>query len=145
MPGPPGAFSGQSVPWHLTTQEFVELVRDKLRPGGTYTLNMIDYGDREFARAEVATIAAVFEHVLVLAPETRLAPRGEGSGGNYVVAASDEPLDVEAILERNRLRGDDEAAVSTSDGSLAAFVDGAQVLTDDHAPVDQLLTPLPTG
>ena len=138
------AFGGVSVPWHLTTLEFVELVRDKLRPGGTYALNMIDYGPRDFARAELATLAAAFEHVAAFAPAERFAPRDVDAGGNFVLVASDEPIDVDAVLERNNASGDDEAAVSTADGSLQAFVGDAEVLTDDDAPVDQLLTPLPT-
>ena len=139
------AFGGVSVPWHLATREFVELVRDKLVPDGTYVLNLIDYGPRDFARAEVATIAAVFEHVAVFTPEVRLGPRDQSTGGNFVVVGSDRPIDVEAILERNSQRGDDEAAASTAQGTLDDFVAGAQVLVDDDAPVDQLLTPLPTG
>ncbi len=139
------AFGGVSVPWHLTTQEFVQLVHDKLRPGGTYTLNMIDYGARDFARAELATLAAVFEHVAAFAPAERFAARDVSAGGNYVLVASDDPIDVDAIVARNNASGDDEAAVSSADGTLQSFVGGAEVLTDDDAPVDQLLTPLPTG
>lgn len=139
------AFGGISVPWHLTTREFVSEVRDRLRPGGVYALNLIDFGDRDFARAEAATLADVFRHVAVLAPPERLAPRGQGSGGNFVLVASDQPLPLAEILERNAARGDDEAAVATADGSLADFTAGAEVLTDDHAPVDQLLTPTPGG
>ena len=139
------AFGGVSVPWHLTTQEFVQTVHDKLRPGGTYALNMIDYGSRDFARAEMATIASVFEHVAAFSPPDRFAPRSQTTGGNYVIVASDEPIAVDEIVARNNASGDDEAAVSTADGSLQAFVGDAQVLTDDNAPVDQLLTPLPSG
>ena len=139
------AFGGVSVPWHLATVEFVELVHDKLRPGGTYALNMIDYGPRDFARAEMATLAAAFDHVAAFAPRDRFGPRDVAAGGNYVLVASDEPIDVAAILARNAADGDDEAAVSTADGSLQEFVGDAPVLTDDHAPVDQLLTPLPSG
>lgn len=138
------AFGGVSVPWHLTTREFVQLVHDKLRPGGTYALNMIDYGARDFARAEMATLADVFEHVAAFAPADRFAPPGVSAGGNYVLVASDDPIDVAAIVARNNASGDDEAAVSTADGSLQAFVGDAEVLRDDDAPVDQLLTPLPT-
>lgn len=138
------AFGGVSVPWHLTTQEFVQLVHDKLRPGGTYALNMIDYGARDFARAEMATLASVFEHVAAFSPADRFGPRDASAGGNYVIVASDDPIAVDEIVERNNDSGDDEAAVSTADGSLQDFIGDAQVLTDDHAPVDQLLTPLPT-
>lgn len=143
------AFGGVSVPWHLTTREFVELVRSRLRPGGTYALNMIDYGPLGFARAEAATLAAVFEHVAVFAPLDRLS--GE-AGGNFVMVASDAPIDVAAILTRNAFRGDDESAITTVGPSpdpaapaFADFVGAAEVLRDDHAPVDTLITPLPTA
>ncbi len=135
------AFGGVSVPWHLTTRQFVEQIEARLRPGGTYVLNLIDYGPRGFARAEAATLRAVFEHVAVLAPPARLR-RPDGEGGNFILVGSDDPLPVEEILARNRARGDDEAAVSTGDG-LGAFIGDAPVLTDDYAPVDQLITPLP--
>ncbi len=142
------AFGGVSVPWHLTTREFVEDVRRVLRPGGTYVLNLIDYGPKGFARAEAVTLAAVFDHVTVLAPSERLTG---GRGGNYVMVASDAPIDVAAVLARNAARGDDEAAVSSpphptdlAGTTFADFVGGAEVLVDDHAPVDTLITPLPT-
>lgn len=131
------AFGGLAVPWHLTTRELLTDVRRVLRPDGVYALNMIDNGDLGFARAEATTLADVFAHVAVLAPPDRLA--GE-AGGNFVMVASDAPLPLEQILARNADRGDDEAAISKGDG-LAAFVGDAEVLTDDHAPVDQLLTP----
>lgn len=137
------AFGGVSVPWHLTTREFVTMIHDRLRPDGVYALNLIDFGPRDFARAEVATIADVFTHVAVFAPPARLEPREAGRGGNFVVVASDAPIDVDAILASNAARGDDEAAVSTADGTLEEFVGDAPVLTDDFAPVDQILTPLP--
>ncbi len=137
------AFGGVSVPWHLTTREFVSLVKSKLTADGVYALNMIDYGPRDFARAELATLADVFTHVAAFTPANRLGPRDQSAGGNFVLVASDSPIDVEGILARNAADGDDEAAVSTLDGSLAAFIGDAKVLIDDHAPVDQLLTPLP--
>jgi spermidine synthase len=141
------AFGGVSVPWHLTTAEFLAQVRQVLRPGGVYALNLIDYPPLGFARAEAVTLAEVFDHVAVFAPPARLA--GD-DGGNFVVVASDEPLPVAAILQRNAERGDDEEVVTTGDGpspdatpSFDTFVGDAEVLVDDHAPVDQLLNPYP--
>lgn len=142
------AFGGVSVPWHLTTREFLLEVREVLAPGGWYALNLIDYPPLGFARAEAVTLQEVFGHVAVLAPEERL--RGQ-EGGNFVVVASTDPLPTGEILDRNATRGDDEAGVD-SDGvasdpglSWSDFVGGAEVLTDDHAPVDQLLNPYPTS
>ena len=131
------AFGGQAVPWHLTTKEFVEQVQARLRPGGVYAVNLIDFPPLGFARAEAATLQAVFEHVAVIAPRERL---DRVQGGNFVLVASDEPIDVEGIEAANRSRGDtDEIATGER---LARFIGASPVLTDDYAPVDQLLTPL---
>jgi spermidine synthase len=130
------AFGGQAVPWHLTTAEFVEQVRRTLRPGGVYAINLIDYPPLEFARAEAATLRAVFDHVAVVAPSRRLA---RADGGNFVLLGSDAPLPLDAIAERNAARGDDDEIATGQ--RLDAFVGAAPVLTDAYAPVDQLLTP----
>ncbi|MDA0364347.1 MAG: fused MFS/spermidine synthase [Chloroflexi bacterium] len=129
------AFGGPSVPWHLTTREFVEEIQARLRPGGVYVLNLIDYPPLGFARAEAVTLLAVFEHVTLLAPPPRLL---NFAGGNFILVGSDAPIAVDAILEHNAGRGDDESAFS--DAALRAFVEGSRVLRDDFAPVDQLLT-----
>lgn len=128
------AFGDLAVPWHLTTREFIDDVRRVLRPGGFYMLNLIDYPPLRFVRAQVATLAAVFDHVLVMAPPSFL----EGhSGGNYVVAASDQPFDpssIEALVQARQ--GEEQAIV---DGDALRFAGDGRVLTDDYAPVDQWL------
>lgn len=130
------AFGGLAVPWHLTTREVVQEIRRTLRSDGVYALNLIDYPPLGFARAEAATLAAVFDHVAVIAPPQRIAGRG---GGNFVMVASDAPMDLAAVQEHNDARGDDDAVAAGAE--LEAFIDGAPVLTDAFAPVDQLLTP----
>jgi spermidine synthase len=130
------AFGGLAVPWHLATCEFAEGIRRVLRPDGIYLVNVIDYPPLGFARAEVATLRTVFAHVAVIAPPARIEGR---QGGNLVIAASEAPLPVDAILAENRARLDDDQVVADALG-LDRFTDGADVLTDDHAPVDQLLS-----
>ncbi len=129
------AFGGRSVPWHLTTREFVSDIRDRLRPGGIYLLNMIDQPPHRFARAEAATLAAVFSHVLIIAPPEYLTLE---AGGNFVLAAGDAPFDLDAIREHLAARGSDATAVSGQ--RAATFLAGARVLSDDYAPVDQLIS-----
>lgn len=137
------AFGGVAVPWHLATREFTQAVHDVLRPGGIYTMNVIDYDARDFLRAEVATVAAVFDHVAVLGRPGSFGPQRTQVGGNYVVLASDQPLPLEAITAANQRRARDDELL-TGD-ALADLVGDAIVLTDDYAPVDQLLTPIPSG
>ncbi len=128
------AFGGLSVPWHLTTVEFLEEIDRVLVPGGFYVMNLIDRPPNEFVQAEAATLAEVWDHVVVLAPQRRLSG---AVGGNFVLVGSDRPIPTDVILRLNRERGDDESAVSGD--QLDAFIASSQALTDDFAPVDQLL------
>jgi spermidine synthase len=130
------AFGGVSVPWHLTTVEAVGGIRRALDDDGVYVANLIDRGPLAFARAAVATTAEVFDHVVLLAEPDVLA--GE-DGGNLVVVASATPIDVPALIERVNDRGTGWDPLTGAD--LNAWVGEAPVLTDDYAPVDQLLTP----
>ncbi|GAA3153248.1 hypothetical protein GCM10010531_00040 [Blastococcus jejuensis] len=130
------AFGGLSVPWQLTTREALELVDAALADDGVYAVNLIDHPPLRFVRAELATLQEVFPHVLLLARAPVLA--GE-DGGNLVAVASRSPLPVDAIAAGLAER---DLAWQVAEGSqLDAFVGDAQVLTDDFAPVDQLLTP----
>src|SRR5829696_7582708 len=128
------AFSGRVVPWHLTTREFLRDVRRVLRPDGVYAMNLIDQGRQRFARAQIATFLDVFDHVAVAGHG---APGNDPGRGNIVVLGSERPLPGRALPLRSRgvtvLRGD----------RVQSFVDGADVLRDEHAPTDQLLAPRP--
>ena len=132
------AFGGVSVPWHLTTIEYVEDLRRVLRPEGVYAVNIIDFQPLGFARAELATLRRVFDHVALSADAFTLSGNG---GGNLVAIASDSPIDKSAI---ERGFEEQQLAWDVIDGDrLTEWIDGATVLTDDYAPVDQLLTPHP--
>jgi spermidine synthase len=136
------AFGGVSVPWHLATRETVREVARVLTDEGIYVINLLDYGPLAFARAEVATLADTFDHV-ALATEVDTLTNGEKAGGNLVVVASDAPLNIAAITARIAERGADWDVITGAE--LAAWTGDAAVLTDDYAPVDQLLTPYPSG
>ena len=132
------AFGGISVPWHLTTREAVQQVSRVLTPKGVYAVNLLDYGPLAFARAEVATLADVFDYV-ALATKTDTLAGGEEAGGNAVVIASDAPIDVAAIDSRLTDRGAEWGVITGAE--LTSWVGDVPILTDDYAPVDQLLTP----
>jgi spermidine synthase len=130
------AFGGLSVPWQLTTREALELVDASLTDDGVYAVNLIDHPPLDFVRAELATLRKVFPHVALLARIPVLA--GE-DGGNAVAVASRSPLPAEAIADA---MADRELVWQVAGGAvLDAFIGDAPVLTDDFAPVDQLLTP----
>ena len=147
------AFGSRAVPFHLATEEFLTDVERVVRPDGIYVANVIDGPDEAFLRAEAATIARVFDHVVVV--------RGpgivRGLNGNSVVVASQSPLNVESLSELldadrepGQVDGPDSDAEPDADrdrivgalvegAELVDYLDGATVLTDDFAPVDQLI------
>lgn len=129
------AFGHLVVPWHLATREMAAEVRRVIRPGGVYAQNVIDHPPLRFIRAEVATVAAEFPHVALIAPPAALA--GE-QGANFVIVASDAALPLEALRDRLVTSADGPVTV-LSGAALDEFVDDAMVLTDEYAPVDQLL------
>jgi hypothetical protein len=102
------AFGHLVVPWHLATREMAADIARVLRTDGVYAQNVIDYPPDRFIRAELATVADVFPHVALVAPQDAL-------------DLADEPVQL------------------VSGQQLTAFIDDARVLTDDFAPVDQLL------
>lgn len=126
------AFGSLSVPWHLSTREFVRDIHRVLRRDGVYVANVIDYPPFRFARAELATFREQFKWVAVIAPQGTL----DGFyGGNLVLVAADHPLDRAALEQRASLHGD----VVLDGHALDRFVGDAPVIRDDYAPVDQWL------
>ena len=100
-----------------------------LRPDGVYAINVIDGPRQRFLQAETATLASVFDHVAVL-----LGPGAAAGGrGNSVIVATNGDLDTDLL---GRLAERDRGGIVAD---IAAFTSGASVLTDDFAPVDQLL------
>ena len=134
------AFGGEAVPWHLTTEEFTRTIRDRLRRDGLYALNVIDSPPEpgvpgRFIRAELATVSAVFPYVAVATSEGAWTG---AAGDNFVVYASDQPLALTAIQANLDATGNGWTVHSGEE--LVKWIGNAQVLTDNFAPVDQLLT-----
>jgi hypothetical protein len=125
------AFGGRTIPWHLATAEFVADVRRVLRPDGVYLLNVIDGGELALVRAEAATLLREFADVAVVArPDP---DRGGPGAGNLVLMASARPLPA-AVAPASR------GGRTFDHGALERVVAGADPLTDDDAPADQLIS-----
>jgi hypothetical protein len=101
-----------------------------LRPRGVYALNLIDQPPLELARAEAATLRAVFGDVaLVALPDAA----GRPSGGNLVLLASVARLPP-------GVRPASRGARTYDRGAVERFSAGAEPLRDLDAPADQLLS-----
>lgn len=121
-------FAGAQTPAHLTSVEFVREVARVLRPAGRYAVNIGDGPPLGFARAQMATVRAVFPHVSLLADPGVLRGR---RFGNLVCAASRVPLP-EAPLVR-RCAGDPAPGRVLAGTDLARFAGSAAVVTDATA------------
>jgi MFS family permease len=130
------AFSGVSVPWHLTTREFLEDVDAVLVPNGLYIMNLVDHGRYDLARAEAQTFRAVFGDVAVVAPRHVLSGSLGGTSNVLLVGGDDLP-DTTHLNEVLQRRGSRSVAISGD--AVEPFIGKATVLSDDFAPVDQLL------
>jgi spermidine synthase len=132
------AFGGRSVPWQLTTREFLSQVDRVLRPDGRYVMNVIDGEELRFARAEAATMRSVFRYVALVATPATLDVGV--SAANLVLVASNAPLDGDRMAdELDALQPERSVRLLATDEEIAEFIAGATALTDDFAPVDLLI------
>ena len=137
------AFNDLSIPYHLTTLEFDQKVKRLLKPDGFYLALVIDKlrGGR-FMPAYTDTVLQVWPAVQVLSDA---APWQSPAPSTYVVAAGNQAVDP-ARLATVRGQGPDGRPVTQiMPGDLMHdWLDQAQapILTDDYAPVDNLIAPV---
>jgi hypothetical protein len=91
---------------------------------------MIDYPPLALLRAEAATLLAGFRNVRLIAP---IGANGRPVGSNMVLVASNGPLPPQHGAPADGARVIERPA-------LTRLVGGAESLSDDYAPVDQLET-----
>ncbi|WP_445524418.1 spermidine synthase [Streptomyces cyslabdanicus] len=121
-------FSGARTPAHLTSTEFLDGVRRVLKPGGLYAANLADGPPLAHLRAQIATAAARFTRLALVADPTVL--RGKRFG-NAVLVASDLPL---PVAELTRRAATDPHPGRVEHGrALTDFTGGAAPVTDAAA------------
>ncbi|MCT7355036.1 fused MFS/spermidine synthase [Streptomyces sp. 15-116A] len=118
-------FSGARTPAHLTSTEFLDDVRRALAPGGVYAANIADGPPLPHLRGQIATAAARFAELALIADPAVL--RGKRFG-NAVLVASDAPL---PIAELTRRAASDPHPGRVQHGrELTDFTGGAVPVTD---------------
>ena len=131
--------SDYSVPYQLTTKEFMGDVKRLLKPEGLYVMNLIDAFDvGAFMNAIAQTFAEVFPHRGAVSAIPELGVRN-----TTVFVGSEAPLALDDIADWTTRPGVFHGVVLTE----AHFADlrarnGDCVLTDDWAPVENLLAPV---
>jgi tetratricopeptide (TPR) repeat protein len=131
--------SDYSVPYQLTTKEFMGQVRELLAPDGLYVMNLIDaFEVGAFMNAIAQTFAEGFPHRGAISAIPDL-----GTRATTVFVGANRPLDLAGIAGWTTRPGVFSGLVLTE----AHFADlrtrnGDIVLTDDYAPVENLLAPV---
>ncbi|MFG2632888.1 spermidine synthase [Streptomyces sp. NPDC048362] len=121
-------FSAARTPAHLTSVEFLDEVRRALKPSGIYAANLADGPPLAHLRGQIATAAARFGELALIADAAVL--RGKRFG-NAVLVASDAPLPV-AELTRRAASDPHPGRVEHGRG-LIYFTGGALPVTDEAA------------
>jgi spermidine synthase len=121
-------FAGAQTPAHLTSVEFTAAAARVLDSGGLYAVNVGDGPPLAHARARAATARAVFAHTCLIAETGVLRGR---RFGNLVLAASPEPLPVDALTRR--AAGDPMPGRVVHGPDLTRFTAGAKAVTDATA------------
>jgi spermidine synthase len=133
------AFDDLSVPWHLTTLEFIQKIKKHLKPDGVYLMNIIEkLQNGLFLGSSYLTIQKVFKHVYIFRPNRDKEPYRRDT---FIIAASDRPLNPDDWDQKYGLCG---LIFTETDLQQLISKPGITILTDDYAPVDNLLAPVVT-
>jgi spermidine synthase len=131
------AFDDLSVPWHLTTLEFIQKMKNHLRPDGIYLMNIIDkLQSGLFLGSSYVTMKKIFTHVYLFQPNRDTQPYRRET---FVIAASDIPFDLDDWDPKYGMAG---SVLGGADLDRLLQKSGVSILTDDYAPVDNLLAPV---
>lgn len=141
------AYYSDSLPFHLTTQEFLTELKAVMAPDGVLAYNLIasvEGSHSDLFRSMYRTASSVWSYVYPF-------PIGIGSEGsasdnrNIIVLASDTRVPASVLTERIRSRVNGTVSIegfeAMADDLYLDPVPVADVplLTDAHAPVDQLI------
>lgn len=133
------------MPWHLTTIEFQRKLRDHLTGNGVVLTNIIEdfHAGGLFLGAYIATAREVFRHVFVFCTYRS----GVSSGhDNFIIVATDrddpELYDYLQTLGPSPWTDFPGSLLTEEDLATLAARNGGRILTDDKAPVENLLAPI---
>ncbi|MEV6833689.1 fused MFS/spermidine synthase [Streptomyces sp. NPDC051133] len=121
-------FGGSRVPAHLTSLAYAREAERVLRRNGVYLANLADAAPFAFLRSQLATFAALFEELALIAEPGVLRGR---RFGNAVLVASHREIDV-AVLAR-RSAADTFPARVEHGPALREFIGSARPVDDADA------------
>ena len=125
------AYRQPYIPFYLATQEFFDLVRDRLAPGGVLVVNVgHPEGSEDLEEVLSATIRTIFPNVM----------RDPLEDTNTLLVASDAEVGVGKLLSATAAAPPDvDELLRATAARLRPALRGGRVYTDDKAPVEWLI------
>jgi len=131
------AYDDRSIPFHLTTKEFFEMVKRRISPDGVVAANVWGPRSDQFYLSEVKTYRQVFSHVYLI---------DAVSSNNYIVIVDTrkQPMTQKLLDERIptlQKQYEFEFQLSTFASTFEDISSSpieADILSDDFAPVENL-------
>lgn len=133
------AFNDYSIPFQLTTKEFNDKIAQILTDDGLYLINVIDTHDSGlFLGTIIKTLEQTFSHIYVIGDDkSHLSPQG-----NFVVIAAMREINLENLTLEKPVEGSNLWILNDSEVQTYIRKSRGIVLTDDYAPVENILAPL---
>ena len=129
------AVNDYSIPHQLITKEFNDKIVQLLTDNGAYMITSIDiYDSGLFVGAFVNTLEQTFPYVYVVAEE---GPRS--ARNTFVVIAAKQEINLENLDSEEPVEGLDLWILSNSEIETLRKKGRGIVLTDDYAPVENML------
>ena len=129
------AFKGCSVPYQLVTKEFNDKIARILTGDGVYMANLIDVPECGlFIGSFINTLEQTFPYIYVVTTEWEAL-----SSSTFVVIAAKREINLENLLIEKSAKGLDLWVLNGSDIATLKKKAGEIILTDDYAPVENLL------
>ncbi len=129
------AYQGATIPFHLTTREFLQETKKRLNKGGIVTSNILASSKNKFFYAMLNTFEEEFSHVYVF--------KGEKSVNYILVAANSATrMDMDTLSTRAKALREERKLDINFSQVIASYKPSTyyefskKVLTDDFAPVN---------
>ncbi|HYQ48351.1 MAG TPA: fused MFS/spermidine synthase, partial [Thermodesulfovibrionales bacterium] len=139
------AYNDLSIPYHLTTREFAGMIKDRMNANGIVMTNIIDnFQSGSFLPSYIRTLQEVFGaqsvHLIAISPQFE-----KIRISTFVVLATNGTLDIHDFAAfMRKSQGDDANSAVVPEEIVSSLLtkNYSVVLTDDYAPVDNLIAPV---
>jgi len=139
------AYNDISIPYHLTTKEFMEQVKGVMNPGGILMSNIIDnFQKGAFLPSYIKTLREVFGqknvYLISVSPDFK-----NTKISTFIVIAGNGNIDIKDFSDHIKNRTESKATSAIiPENLMEEFINNRYsiIIKDDHAPIDNLIAPV---